>query len=46
MISITLNSQAHWQVAQANTRPKPAKELSCQRIAIVTNDNARNANNV
>jgi len=39
----TLRIQAHCLVAQANTQPKPAKELACLNAQTEEN-NARNAN--
>lgn len=37
-------SQAHCQVTQADTRPKPAKELAFQTHGLTIINKARNAN--
>jgi len=40
----TAQSQAHWQVAQADTQPKPAKELALPTHGQTDSNKARNAN--
>ena len=42
-ISNAQESQAHWLVTQADTQPKPAKELAFPN-ARIEKDKARNAN--
>lgn len=39
-----MNSQAHCLVAQANTNPKPAKELAFPTHVLTKMNKARNAN--